>query len=350
MLGITVFWWAITGTFAGIILTRIVEQIDAQRRFRVADGTIVSSQVESHRGSKTTQYSPVLRYRYTARNKEYVGDRYTFDSSSSSDSRLARDVVAAHPAGRAVTVYYDPDRPESAILSLAVPNGLWGQFLFVQPFLVIGLGFLYGLFSNPFAMRRLQRFLSAPPSLPWEIPGWGRMEARSSGWSIGPRPSRVLHIGGAYAMTSFLAAVVVIIAGQGFSNPPGWLILSGYGAALAGAGVLGTRMMRANHREVSFDPQEGTLTIVLRRGARKIASTSIEALLVRRQIVVVSRKGGSGTKPDDPELVALLRDKEIVPLNKFDMTWDADEVARKAGEEIARSAGVRFRAPDPQRT
>jgi hypothetical protein len=167
------------------------------------------------------------------------------------------------------------------------------------------------------------------------------MERGPSGWTVHPRPRRITYIGGAYVLTSFLAAVVVIVAGQGFSDPPGWLLLAGYGAALGSAVYLGLRLSAA--RTVRFDPSAGTLTVTIRKSARLFETKSIEAFLVRIPFRVVTRKGGSETKPGDPELVALLRSGEAVVLNEFVSTWEAETVARKTAEEVARSTGRPYR-------
>jgi hypothetical protein len=344
LLGITLFWWGITGTFAGIVVLRIARHLDAERRFQSTEGTVLRSRVETSRGSKSTQYRPSVQYRYTADGKELVGDRYSFDTSSSSDTLLANDVVRAHPAGKAITVYYDPEHPETAILSLPVPNGLLVQLLFVQPFLTIGVVLLYALVTNPIVNRRVDRFLDSPPTLPWEIPGWGRMDPSASGWIVVPKPPRTAFVVGAYILTSLLAAVVAVLGGGGFSNPPRWLILSGFGMAIGTALVLGPILAGRMTRAVLLDSSSGTLTVTSRNQTRTLGLAEISEFMVDRPPRVVRSRNASRTEPGDPRLGAVLKSGEVVELNCFIVAGDAEAVARKAGEEVARTTGCSLRA------
>jgi hypothetical protein len=344
LLGITLFWWGITGTFSGIVVLGIARHLDAEHRFRSTDGTVLRSWVETSRGRKSTQYSPHVQYRYTAEGKELVGDRYTFDTSSSSDTVLSNDVVRAHPAGKTVTVYYDPDHPETAILSLPVPNSLLVLLLFIQPFLTIGMVLLYALVTTPFAIRRVDRFLGSPPTLPWEIPGWGRMDPGSSGWSLVPKPPRVAFSVGAYIFTSLVGAVVAILGGGGFSNPPRWLIFSGFGMAIGSALVVGPILAGRMTRAVLLDSSSGTLTVTSRNQTRTLGLAEISGIIVDRPLRVVRTRSTSRTEPGEPRLGAVLKSGEVVELNRFVVSGDAEAVARKAAEEVARTAGCPLRA------
>ena len=106
LLGISLFWWAITGTFAAVTIHGIVRQFDAQRRFLAATGTVISSEVVTSRGGKGgTLYRAKIRYRYTALGREYVSDRTTFEtSSSSSGADSSRGIVEAHPPGKEIQI------------------------------------------------------------------------------------------------------------------------------------------------------------------------------------------------------------------------------------------------------
>ena len=58
---------------------------------------------------------PNVKYRYTVAGKTYSGNRYRFGEIYSSDG-IGYQIVAEHPAGKRVTVYYNPDDPADALL------------------------------------------------------------------------------------------------------------------------------------------------------------------------------------------------------------------------------------------
>ena len=97
-----------------------------------ADGKIVSSKVvkktesytDSNRRRKTrTLYEAQVRYDYKVGGRSLIGGRITMaDSSSSSESR-AKKISKRYPPGSACTVYYNPDKPEQAVLEAGITFG-----------------------------------------------------------------------------------------------------------------------------------------------------------------------------------------------------------------------------------
>lgn len=64
-----------------------------------------------------------LQYSYQVGGVSYTSERLTFNPTSDSvDAKAAR--LAAYPVGRQVTVYYDPARPERAVLERE-PSAGW---------------------------------------------------------------------------------------------------------------------------------------------------------------------------------------------------------------------------------
>lgn len=343
---ITLFWWSLTGVFGGLIVVRIARHLDAGRRFKEAAGTVVESRVEVSHGTRSTQYRPIVRYRYSVGGTVFSGERYSFDESTSSDQHLSGWVMGAFPAGKAISVYYDPDRPGTAILSLPVPNGLLGELLFLQPFLGIGVLILYALISQPFAIRSVDRFLGSPASRPWEIPGWGCLDGFPSGWRVTPRPALLKWACVAYPWVSLAAAVVVIFAGGGFSNPPRWLVGCGFGAALAASAVIGKKLEGVWARRITLDSGTGTLTVSSPGESRSLPVAEIEALFARREPAPQDGRR-SRSRTDSPQLCARLKGGEGVLLCDFIGTYEPEAVLRKAGEEIARTLGRPFRPLGP---
>jgi uncharacterized protein DUF3592 len=349
LIGISLFWWGITGIAAGVVVVAIARQLDARRRFLTADGTVRSSDVKTSRGGKGgTQYAPQVRYRYRVGEKEYDSERYTFDSSTSSGAgEYSRRIVAAHPPGRAIRVYYDPDRPEVAILDLDVPTGLWFWLLFLQPFLTIGVGMAWALATWFPQQRRLNRFLASPPSFPWTIPSWGVMQSSDGALRVEYRPSKAACIGGAWFLSTFLSMFAVGFLLGGFSNPPGWSVAAAFGGCAVVAIVGGSYWATRKRKTVRLDPGR-MLEVVAVGEERTVSMKEITELLLYRPMVRM--KGG--LKPGSPRLAASLKGGGEIPLHDFTVTWDEDAVARKAGEVLAKAAGLPLRVAgaEPQRT
>jgi hypothetical protein len=80
-------------------------------RWPTAPGVILTSRVDSQRGSKGgTTYACLVTYRFQANGREYTGDKLEPMTVYSSGS-AAREDNAAYAAGMECTVHYDPDDP-----------------------------------------------------------------------------------------------------------------------------------------------------------------------------------------------------------------------------------------------
>jgi hypothetical protein len=69
--------------------------------------------VHYHRGA---HYSVAVTYTYVVKERRYVGDTIARWSPNWGDGRPTGPFVAAHPVHSAVDVYYEPQRPENAVL------------------------------------------------------------------------------------------------------------------------------------------------------------------------------------------------------------------------------------------
>ena len=83
-------------------------------------GKITSSSVrkETRRESNKTStvYYPSVQYRYQIDGRPYTSSRIAFGNASGGRKSFAQDVAEKYPSGQKVTVYYDPDDPQYAIL------------------------------------------------------------------------------------------------------------------------------------------------------------------------------------------------------------------------------------------
>jgi hypothetical protein len=90
------------------------------RRFAEAEAKVTASHPRTERlprGGAVT--IPEVEFDYTVEGHAYHGDnRY---DRTGGDRFDAKKVTDAHPIGQALTVYYDPEHPETAVMSRDVP-------------------------------------------------------------------------------------------------------------------------------------------------------------------------------------------------------------------------------------
>jgi len=112
-LGLTVLlFWMIT--------VRGVETLIRQHRaesYPGIQGVMLASDVRTYRGSKGgIRYRAAFLYQYVVNDVEYRGARYRYGGYPT-DAATANELVAGHPKGSAVTVYYNPENPWDSLLA-----------------------------------------------------------------------------------------------------------------------------------------------------------------------------------------------------------------------------------------
>ena len=106
----------------GVFLYRRSQQArvvkDAAQAWPTTSGMVLSSSVRTRRSGNSTSHSPVVVYSYEVNGKAYqsqiikAGDQYM----SVRIMGQAQDTVDRYPAGRRVTVYYNPANPKESAL------------------------------------------------------------------------------------------------------------------------------------------------------------------------------------------------------------------------------------------
>lgn len=111
------------------------------RNWPTASGTVTATGVDKEMGQKSsgatkTIYVPGIQYEYTVDGTDRVSTRYalvggepTFDSRDAAESWIEEN----HPLDSAVTVYYDPDKPDRTVLVPGASKSLMS--------LLVGLAF-----------------------------------------------------------------------------------------------------------------------------------------------------------------------------------------------------------------
>lgn len=136
------FWSALTLAFDGFVVVPTIRQILATR-YPSTEGTMISAKVTRHDSDEGYTYGVAMRYTYRVSGREYEGERYRYQSASSSDSAWAHAAVAEHPPGSRTTVYYNPVRPEDAVLVPGVNGSDLFLVMFITPFNAVMLAFWF---------------------------------------------------------------------------------------------------------------------------------------------------------------------------------------------------------------
>jgi hypothetical protein len=144
MVWMALFWSALTLGFDAMSGWGSFRQLRALS-YSTTAGRITSATVETISGSggrhgSGTTYRPRLTYTYSVAGKDYQGDRYRYSEWSGS-GRNAHGIVAAHPVGSHVSVYYAPADPADAVLMAGLEGFDYFVPLFMLPFNLIMLFF-----------------------------------------------------------------------------------------------------------------------------------------------------------------------------------------------------------------
>jgi len=95
----------------------------ASQAWPTAAGAVISSEVKVERNTssmdgemqETVSYRPVVSYRYAVGGVEHIGSRIAFGPASYTKGS-AETIAEMYPAGASVSVFYNPEKPEDAVL------------------------------------------------------------------------------------------------------------------------------------------------------------------------------------------------------------------------------------------
>lgn len=150
------------------------------------EGTVLHSEVLTHRGSDGTTWSPLVVYNYTYGGVEHQGLHQTLGSSGDYDG--ARRLVDAHPPGRKVEVKVNPAHPSESRLRLDFIAENYDSLLMMaigSVLLAPGVLILkYGRGPRPSAG---EPDIPLPPSLPEVGTSYAVVECRSCHQLVEPR-------------------------------------------------------------------------------------------------------------------------------------------------------------------
>lgn len=128
----------------------MTEEAEASESWPTSIGTIINSEVNQSVDDGTTMYSAEINYQFNVENKSYVGNKISLASGGTSTSSL-REIkkdLQKYPIGKEVTVYYDPELPNNAVL---IPGAnTFTKIIKYAPFLLgfFGVLMLFQIFTK----------------------------------------------------------------------------------------------------------------------------------------------------------------------------------------------------------
>jgi len=342
LLFFAIFWCGITGVFVGFLAHSVYRSLDAQRRYVETTGTVLASEVKSHSG-KTSSYAFAVRYHYSANGQVYGSTRYAFGSMSSSDGyQQASKLVCRYPSGSTIRVYYDPLKPMEAVVNRSLEPTMAFVFLFLQPFILVGLGMLTACVCYPFARQAFNRFVKAGAEPPPAIPTWGRLLRVPNGYMVQPR----IGAGGVltaaaigYGLACFISIFIVGFLFGGFSCPNLKMVGGALVVALAvgvGAAIYAVRSTSRKAR-LLIDTTYRKVVLIRPQQAEELQFRDIAGWIVT-QIDNPRRVKQEGAPLQVPVLSIRKITNEDVPVHIFEASADAPLIAAKAAEILGRLA------------
>ncbi|GEM_PF-7081097 len=134
-------WTAVVLIFDALVVHNLA-QLQRVQHYASTQGVVVATRKqELARHPKNPQLKPgkVIAYQYQVKGKTYEGTRVRVGMGFGNDSAY-KHIKHLKP-GDAVTVYYDPQQPDQAVLTTQVQSGDFALLVFLLPFNCVMLGF-----------------------------------------------------------------------------------------------------------------------------------------------------------------------------------------------------------------
>jgi hypothetical protein len=337
---IVLVWCGIVGSAIAVQLEVALAVDDAARRYRSVAGQVHESAIRSH-GQNSSSDAPVLEVGYAVDGRGYRCRQVLIsDVPLYGGPQWAHTYVADHQPGSAVTVWYDPLRPERAVLERGYPPSYWNLWLFLQPFLAAGCALLLLLAATVLAPLAERRCLEGTFAPGWTIPALGVVQAVPQGLTVGGqlawmRVLAVILLG--YGLASF-GALGLFMAAAGSSDTP-WgsrpeELAPALLVALAAGIVLATLVRRWLHAP----------RLDLDQLAKRLAFTSATVQFDEPWSALVGwRVGGASGGSPTVSILELVTGTGVLPLLRF----RDDAVARHVAAQVAEATGRPLDPPAP---
>jgi hypothetical protein len=135
--------WFVYTTFS----VPMVEEAKVSESWPTTKGVITQSEIRQSESDGTTMYAAEIRYDFTVETKSYSGGRISLTSGNSTTSSIkeVKKELQAYSVGANVTVYYDNELPNNAVLESGAD--FFTHIVKYTPFLLgfLGIGMLWQL-------------------------------------------------------------------------------------------------------------------------------------------------------------------------------------------------------------
>ncbi|RLT03615.1 MAG: DUF3592 domain-containing protein [Planctomycetota bacterium] len=119
-----ILYLAFSVTMSGVA---VLFEASRSKSWPTVEGTVTETRVDRSRNPKGgTDESPVVRYRYEVDGKTYHRGKLSLGGAvTTSWFESAPSVIARYAVGKPVTVYYDRQHPETAVLEPGTTARMW---------------------------------------------------------------------------------------------------------------------------------------------------------------------------------------------------------------------------------
>jgi hypothetical protein len=115
-------------------------RIQASERWQTVTGTITRAEVVENKASDSREYNLAVSYAYAVNGSHYVGSRIEFGQRRAYLRKKTAEAQAArYPVNSSVMVYFNPEKPEDAVLNREATY-VTGYLVMGILALVLGLG------------------------------------------------------------------------------------------------------------------------------------------------------------------------------------------------------------------
>lgn len=140
----TLLAWIFPVIGLGMILWNLFSYHKAQQAtsWQSVSGKVLESFVQVKNGSRGAMYKPEIRYEYKVNGEYFIADCWRFGAVAKSWGKAQSNQVAAeYPVGRSVTVFFNPERPQEAVLEPGKTD--WSGAGFGAFFTLLGLAIFF---------------------------------------------------------------------------------------------------------------------------------------------------------------------------------------------------------------
>lgn len=115
---------------------RLWQNARVSTNWPTVQGQVVSSSVRVDTDDEGTSYFADVLFTYVVNDHRYESDRVTFGQFGNGNRSRAQGIVDRYPVGGVVPVYYQPEKPETAVLEPGVTAG---------PYFILGMGVCFSM-------------------------------------------------------------------------------------------------------------------------------------------------------------------------------------------------------------